>query len=171
MRLSTTDIYAFQSLGFLGTQPPGRWVGSDGISEATGIARPYLVRILATLTHTGIISSKKGTGGGYALSRKATDITLRDVMRAIDGPVAPLSCVSLNWPKPCEVEDRCHARGRVWRKVRDALLAALAEVTVADLAEDFEQDINYRLCLDHLLSPSVEPRHLDALTYQETDKP
>ncbi len=155
MRLSTTDIYAFQALGYLGTQPLDRWIGSDDISKATGVARPYLVRILATLANSGIISSKKGTGGGYALSQEAALISLRDVMRAIDGPVAPLSCVSLNWHQDCVVQDRCHARSTVWEKVRDTLLAALAEVTVADLAMDFRQGVNYQLCLEHLLSPNA----------------
>lgn len=155
MRLSATDVYAFQALGYLGTQEREQWIGSEQIAEATGVARPYLVRILATLSSQAIIASKKGTGGGYALARDADEITLRDVMRAIDGPVAPLSCVSLNWHEPCVVEDRCHARSRVWLRVRDALLDALAEATVEDLAADFRQGIGYEPCLDHLLRPSV----------------
>jgi Rrf2 family protein len=155
MRLSATDIYAFQALGFLGTQPRDRWVASEDISEATGVARPYLVRILATLTSNQIIVSKKGTGGGYALSRDAIEINLRDVMRAIDGPVAPLSCVSLNWHASCSEENRCHARATIWERVRDALLEVLAAVTVEDLASDFRQGVSYRLCLEHLLRPNA----------------
>ena len=155
MRLSATDIYALQALGFLGTQPPGRWVGSDEISEATGVARPYLVRILAQLSAKDIVASKKGTGGGYALFKPAHLTTLRDVMRAIDGPVAPLSCISLNWHEPCEEEGRCHARTSVWQRVRDALLAALSEVTIEDLAEDFRQGVTYGPCLEHLLRPNA----------------
>ncbi|MGL4608587.1 MAG: Rrf2 family transcriptional regulator [Trueperaceae bacterium] len=156
MRLSTTDIYAFQALAYLGTQFPSRWVGSDDISDATGVHRPYLVRILATLSTNSIIASKKGTGGGYALSKAPKDINLRDVMRAIDGPVAPLSCVSLKWGKDCPEQERCHARNHIWLRVRDAMLAALAEVTVEDLAMDFRQGVSYTLCLEHLLSPNAE---------------
>lgn len=155
MRLSTTDIYAFQALGFLGTQPPGRWVGSDEISEATGIARPYLMRVLAQLSGKEIISSKKGTGGGYALVREPHLINLRDVMRAIDGPVAPLSCISLKWHVACSEEDRCHARTAVWQRLRDALLQALSEVSVADLATDFAQGVTYEPCLTHMLRPNA----------------
>ncbi len=155
MRLSATDIYAFQALGYLGTVPINRWTGSDAISEAVNVARPYLVRILATLCASDIVISKKGTGGGYALARPAHEISLRDVMRAIDGPVAPLSCVSLNWHKACVVERRCHARNSVWLRVRDALLEVLAEVTVADLAEDFRQGVTYEPCLEHLLGPNA----------------
>ncbi len=151
MRLSTTDVYAFQALGYLGTCDTECWMSSDDISSATGVARPYLVRILATLSNNGIIVSKKGTGGGYALSKHAKDINLKEVMRAIDGPVAPLSCISLNWNESCVEEKRCHARTTVWQRVRDAMLAALEEVTVDDLAIDFKQGNNYQPCLEHLL--------------------
>jgi Rrf2 family transcriptional regulator, cysteine metabolism repressor len=171
MRLSATDIYAFQALGYLGTQPLTRWVGSDEVSEATGVARPYLVRILATLSASGLIVSKKGAGGGYALSRPAKDITLRDVIRAIDGPVAPLACVSLNWRRDCPEEARCHARRAVWLRVRDAMLAVLAEASVADLAEDMRQGVDYRLCLDHLLSPNVPLRRLEDLLSDTVELP
>ena len=154
MRLSTTDIYAFKALGYLGTQPLDRYVGSEELSKATGVRRTYLVRILAALVAQGMMVSKKGAGGGYALPRPAKEINLRDVIRAVDGPIAPLSCVSLNWPKACELEKKCRARNRVWLKVRDAVLEALSTVTIADLAEDFSNGLNYDECLDHLLHPS-----------------
>ncbi|HKI57758.1 MAG TPA: Rrf2 family transcriptional regulator [Trueperaceae bacterium] len=157
MRLSATDIYAFQALGFLATQAPGHWVSSEGISDATGVARPYLLRVLAMLTARDLVASKKGVGGGYALSRAAPDISLRDVMRAVDGPVAPLACVSLNWRVPCPEERRCHVRGSVWEKVRDRLLEVLADVSVADLATDFRHGVTYDACLDRLLSPRIGP--------------
>lgn len=161
MRLSTTDIYALKALGYLGMQPISRYVGSEEISQATGVRRTYLVRILAALVSHGLVVSKKGAGGGYTLPRDPAEINLRDVLRAVDGPIAPLSCVSLNWPKACILEPRCHARNRVWLKVRDAVLEALGQVSVADLAEDFRQDIRYGECLEHLLHPSeiLSPHH------------
>jgi len=155
MRLSATDIYAFQALGFLGTQPPGRWVSSEGISGATGVARPYLLRILSVLHGGGLVTSKKGVGGGYALARPAGEISLRDVLRAVDGPVAPLACVSLKWRVACREEARCHVRGTVWERVRERLLEVLADVSVEDLATDFRQGVIYDACLDHLLSPRL----------------
>lgn len=151
MRLSATDVYALQALGFLAHRHGTGWVGSEAIADATGIAKPYLSRVLATLVGSEILSSKKGAGGGYALAREPAEIHLCEVMRAIDGPVAPLSCVSLNWHEACMVEDRCHARGAVWTRVRDAVLAALSDVSLADLANDFDAGLDYRPCLDHLL--------------------
>ncbi|WP_299430404.1 Rrf2 family transcriptional regulator [uncultured Meiothermus sp.] len=155
MRLSKTDVYAFKTLGYLGTQPLERFVGSEELSTATGVRHTYLVRILAALVGHHLVVSKKGQGGGYALPRPAEEINLRDVIRAVDGPIAPLSCVSLNWPKACAEENRCLARSVVWLKVRDAVLQSLGRVSVADLAADFRQGVDYSECLDHLL-PSSE---------------
>lgn len=155
MRLSATDIYALQALGYLATHNDNGWIASEDVSQATGVARPYLVRILAALTANGIVVSKKGVGGGYRLARAPNEINLRDVMRAIDGPVAPLSCISLKWHQPCVEEPHCHARNSIWHRLRDAVLAVLAEFTVADLAIDFDQGVDYRPCLDHLLRPNV----------------
>lgn len=63
--------------------------------------------------------------------------------------------MSLNWPKACTEERRCHARSVVWLKVRDAALQILSQVSVADLAADFRQGVDYTECLGHLL-PSSE---------------
>ncbi|MBB5232664.1 Rrf2 family transcriptional regulator [Deinococcus budaensis] len=160
MRLSATDVYAFQALGFLGTQAldaqdPARWVSSEEISEATGVHRPYLVRILAALTAKGIVKSKKGIGGGYALSRKPRLISLCEVVRAIDGPVAPLSCISLNWHEPCVEENRCHVRATVYTRMRDAMLGVLQDFSVEDLVTDARQGVSYGHCLGHLLKPNA----------------
>ena len=155
MRLSATDVYAFQALGFLGMQDPARWVASEEISDATGVHRPYLVWILAALTAQGIVKSKKGIGGGYALARKPHLISLCEVVRAIDGPVAPLSCISLNWHEPCVEEDRCHVRSSVYKRMRDAMLAVLQEFSVQDLVTDARQGVSYGHCLGHLLKPNA----------------
>ncbi|MDB5044256.1 MAG: Rrf2 family transcriptional regulator [Deinococcus sp.] len=135
-------------------QPP-RWISSDEISEATGIHRPYLVRILAALTAKGVVKSKKGIGGGYALARKPQLISLCEVVRAIDGPVAPLSCISLNWHEECVEQERCHARNTIYTRMRDAMLAVLQEFSVQDLVVDAKQGVSYGHCLGHLLKPNA----------------
>ncbi|PYE56597.1 Rrf2 family transcriptional regulator [Deinococcus yavapaiensis] len=155
MRLSSTDVYAFQALGYLGLQDLERWVSSDEVSEKTGVARPYLVRILAALSAKGIVKSKKGIGGGYKLARKPRLISLCEVVRAVDGPVAPLSCISLNWHEDCVEQDRCHARNTVYVRMRDAMLAVLQEFSVEDLVIDARQGVSYGYCLEHLLRPNV----------------
>lgn len=154
MRLSTTDVYALHALGYLGTLDEGERRSGDDISQSTGIARPYLMRLLATLVSAGIVSSRKGPAGGYALARPADETSLRDVMRAIDGPIAPLACVSLNWYRPCPMEGRCGAQTGIHQRLRDAMLAVLAEVTVADLTRDVVAGVDYRHCVEHVLAPN-----------------
>ncbi|ADV67573.1 Rrf2 family transcriptional regulator [Deinococcus maricopensis] len=155
MRLSTTDVYAFQALAYLGMQGPDRWIASEEISEQTGVARPYLVRILAALAAKGVVKSKKGIGGGYALARKPHLVSLCEVVRAIDGPVAPLSCISLNWREPCPEQDRCHARNTIYTRMRDAMLTVLQDFSVADLVQDRTAGVDYHYCLGHLLKPNA----------------
>jgi Rrf2 family transcriptional regulator, cysteine metabolism repressor len=158
MRLSNTDIYAFKALAFLGSrQQDGeqpRWLHGDEIALATAVPKSYLVRLLAALVGQGIVLGRKGTGGGYALARPAAQISLTEVMRAMDGPVAALSCASHKWPKTCPEQGRCQVRSRVWLRVRDAILAVLEETSVADLVADAEAGVDYRHCLEHLLRPS-----------------
>lgn len=151
MRLSTTDVYAFHALAFLGAQPSGAWATSEAISAATGVARPYLVRLLATLVAAGLLASKRGVRGGYALAYAPSAIDLRAVVRAIDGPIAPLSCASLNWYAPCPEEGRCHAQVSVHARIRDAMLEALGRLTVADLVVDQVRGVDYRHCVQHVL--------------------
>ncbi|MFN3266485.1 MAG: Rrf2 family transcriptional regulator [Deinococcales bacterium] len=154
MRLSTTDIYAFKALAFLGLQDPNAWIHSDSIAESTHIPKPYLMRLLAALSSLELVATKKGAGGGYKLAKPAQEIPLSDVLRAIDGPVAALSCASRNWHKSCPEEPHCHARSRIWIRIRDAILAVLENTSVQDLVEDAAQGTDYMLCLEHLLRPT-----------------
>lgn len=154
MRLSSTDIYALHALGYLATRERDEWVSGDMISTATSIARPYLMRVLSTLVAADLVASRKGPGGGYSLARPAPEINLRDVMRATDGPIAPLSCVSLKWPSRCPMEGCCHAQVAIYARLRDVMLEVLSSVTVADLALDIGAGVDYRHCLTHLLPPN-----------------
>lgn len=153
MRLSSTDVYTFKALAYLGTLGEGTLTHADDIAQHSGVPKPYLVRILAALATRGVLTSRKGAGGGYALAKPAAEITLLDVMRSIDGPIAALSCTSLNWPKTCPEAERCQARGRIWMRMRNAIIAVLETTSVADLVADAAQGVDYALCLEHLLRP------------------
>jgi Rrf2 family transcriptional regulator, cysteine metabolism repressor len=153
MRLSNTDIYAFKALAFLGMLEPGTIAHGEEIARATNVPKPYLVRLLASLSSQGIVTGRKGAGGGYSLARAPEEIQLTDVLRAIDGPVAALSCSSRNWHKSCPEEVHCHARSHVWIRIRDAILAVLEDTSVADLMVDARHGVDYTHCLEHLLRP------------------
>ena len=106
------------------------------IAERARAPRKFLETILLDLRRHGFVDSLRGKSGGYALARPARSIALSDVIRAIDGPLAPIPCASMTAYRPCtDCPDpaACTIR-RVMRQVRDATAAVLDGTTLADLA-------------------------------------
>lgn len=105
------------------------------IASREQLPKKFLEAILLELKRNGFLASKKGAGGGYYLMKKAEDIKLAAIIRVIDGPIALLPCVSLNFYERCEEcvdETYCGIRD-VMKDVRDATLKILAETSVADM--------------------------------------
>ena len=106
------------------------------IADRANAPRKFLEAILLDLRRHGFVESARGKSGGYALARRPEQIALSDVIRAVDGPLAPIPCASLTAFRPCsDCPDpaNCTLR-RVMREVRDATAAVLDRRTVADLA-------------------------------------
>jgi Rrf2 family protein len=106
-------------------------VKAEQISIAQDIPLNFLLGILRELRNSHLVRSQRGRDGGYMLSRAASQITLADVIRAVDGPLAnvrDLSLTDLAYPGPAE------ALREVWMAVRGSLREVLENVTVADLA-------------------------------------
>src|SRR5258708_31971047 len=72
------------------------------IAESNSISKKFLDHILTELRHAGLVYSKKGRGGGYALARPAFEIRVGAIVRALDGPLAPLPCASVTAFRPCD---------------------------------------------------------------------
>jgi Rrf2 family protein len=90
------------------------------------------------LNRNGLVRSRRGRGGGYALAKPADLITFGQVVRIMDGPLAPLSCVSVNYYRRCDDckdEQACEIR-RVMRRVRDAIAAELDGTSLAQALAD-----------------------------------
>jgi len=105
------------------------------IAQKEQLPKKFLEAILLELKRSGFLGSKKGAGGGYYLMKKAEDIKLAAIIRVIDGPIALLPCVSLNFYERCEEctsELYCGIRD-VMKDVRDATLKILTETSVADM--------------------------------------
>jgi len=130
MRVSAKVDYALRAaaeLASTGGEPTKR----DAIAAAQGIPVPFLEQILLALKHAGIVRTRRGPEGGYWLARDAAEITLADVIRAVEGPLA-----NVQGARPEDVAYTGAAtplRG-VWIAVRANLRAVLDEVTLADLA-------------------------------------
>ena len=109
----------------------------SAISAEENIPRKFLEAILLELKNAGVLHSKKGKGGGYALAKNPAEIVLGDVIRVIDGPLAPIPCVSeLAYARceECADEATCGTR-LVMKQVRDAIAQILDNTTLASALE------------------------------------
>lgn len=104
------------------------------IADEQRIPKRFLEQILNDLKDAGVVESRRGVQGGYRLGRPPEKINLAEVIRHIDGPLAPVSCVSEKFYEPCSCPDeaRCGIRS-VMREVRDGVVRMLENVSLADL--------------------------------------
>jgi Rrf2 family protein len=106
------------------------------ISQREQISPKFLEQILLTLKNAGLLHSKMGVGGGYYLSRPAREITLGQIFRVLDGPVAPIKCVSQMAYEPCGCpdEETCGLR-LIMSDVRNAIADILDNTSLADITK------------------------------------
>ncbi len=138
MKLSVRGEYALRALIVLGLD----YIEGDSvvriqeISTRQNIPKRFLEQILNDLKSAGMLESKRGIAGGYRLKRDPENITLAEVIRHIEGPLAPVSCVSERFYEKCSCpnEDKCAIRS-VMKEVRDAIVKILEDVTVAQMCE------------------------------------
>jgi Rrf2 family protein len=108
------------------------------IAEQQNIPKKFLEAILLELRNNGILHSQKGKGGGYQLRMSPEEVTIAKIVRIVDGPIAPMLCVSLHFYGKCDDcadEQTCTIRP-IMEKVRDANLAVYEHTTLRDLMEE-----------------------------------
>jgi Rrf2 family protein len=134
--LSSRAKYATRALLDLTFRFDGAPVHLQEIAERQNIPQKFLEQILLSLKRMGFVQSRKGPGGGYTLAKSPSEITLGAVVRAIDGPLAPISCVSQTGYMECGCPEpeSCGLR-QAWQQARDALAAVLDNTTFADLRD------------------------------------
>lgn len=129
--------YGLRALEVLATTtPPGATIPIGDVAERAMVPHKFLEAILLELRRQGFVESRRGKSGGYALARPAAGIGVGDVIRALDGPLAPIPCASLTAYRPCaDCADPSHcAIQHLMRRVRDATAAILDGTTLATLA-------------------------------------
>ena len=133
--LSKKTKYGLKALTYIARHADHSPVQIATIAESENISHKFLESILLTLKKAEILNSKKGKGGGYCLARDASEINMTDVIRSLEGPIAMLPCVSLNFYERCNDcpdEDKC-AVHRLMIQVRDKTLEVLKNNTLADI--------------------------------------
>src|SRR5678815_264643 len=138
MKLSTRGEYALRALLVLGRdyREDGSVVRIQEISEQQNIPKRFLEQILNDLKSARVVESKRGVAGGYRLSRPPEKITLAEIIRHVEGALAPVSCVSERFYEKCSCPDeaRCAIRS-VMKEARDAVVKVVERVTVAEMCE------------------------------------
>ena len=132
MRLSTKGEYASRAMLELSRRYQDGPLHSREISKAQEIPQRFLEQILLLLKRAGYLKSRKGRHGGYALARPPAEINVAEVIRVMDGPLAPIDCVSVMAHETCPMEGTCGLRW-LWKDVRDAVAEILERTTFADL--------------------------------------
>ncbi len=139
MKLSKKGVYALRVLRHLAAAYGGSPVSAATLAEKEEVPRKYLETVLATLRTRGILVSERGKEGGYSLRLPPEKISLGDIIRAVDGPLAPLPCASRTAPiEACDCPydlETCWLRALMLR-VRDNISAVLDQETLAQMAEE-----------------------------------
>ena len=136
MKLSQRGEYALRALLVLGMNHGPAVVRIRDIAQQQNIPRRFLEQILNDLKSAGFVVSKRGVAGGYRLQRGPEEISLADIIRHLEGPLAPVGCVSVNYYQRCSCPDeaKCAIRS-VMQEVRDAIVGVLEGVSVAHLCD------------------------------------
>lgn len=135
---STTCEYALRALVRLAQMPDGAAILGRDLAQQADIPANYLSKILLTLRNAGILTTARGTGGGYRLRKSASEIRLIHVVELFDGARARPAC--LLGAKECSDENPCSAHNS-WREVRDTYVRFLETTTLFEVAQPVENGV------------------------------
>ena len=131
MRMSAKAEYAVRAMTQLASVDGGGLVKTDDLAKAQGIPAQFLVDILSDLRSDRLVRSHRGRDGGYELARPATEISIADVLRCIDGPLASVRDIGLG---DLPYSGPTKALTDVWRALRASMRSVLEKTTLADVA-------------------------------------
>ncbi|MBS7537288.1 Rrf2 family transcriptional regulator [Ancylobacter sonchi] len=148
--LTNKGKYGLKAMLFLAGLPQGQSAMGAEIAAANNIPKKFLDAILLELRNAGMLRSKKGPGGGYALSRTPKEIRVGHIIRTLDGPLAPINCASKSAFVPCQdCEDLAICAVQVtMSKVRDAMSDILDRMTLEEMvafARNPDADLMYHI--------------------------
>ena len=134
MKLSKLTDYGVVLLSFLASRPAGS-KSAAALALETGIPGPTVAKLMKMLARGGLVTSTRGIAGGYALATAAQDLSVAQIISAIEGPIALTACVEES-DDMCSVESTCGVAGN-WDSVNRAVKAALENVKLTDMSPDW----------------------------------
>lgn len=130
IRLSRITDYGIVLMAHLAACPQGAPHNARELAAETRLPLPVVSKVLKALARAGLLVSQRGARGGYALARSAGDITVPEMISALEGPIGLTECTQ--HPGACPQEDGCHVRAP-WQRISRALQSTLDRITLADL--------------------------------------
>jgi len=149
LRVTRLTDYATVVLTVLASQPEEAVLSASELAELAGLEPPTVSKLLKLLAQADLVAGFRGTHGGYRLARAAADITLIEIVEAIEGPLAITECSHQHGHSQCGIFHRCGIRAG-WRRINDVIGDALRAVSLADIARD------------HVFIPLPSPRRISA---------
>lgn len=133
MKISTRGRYALRLMLDLALNESEQNVTIKSVSERQDISNKYLEQIITVLSRAGFVKSLRGSQGGYKLSRRPEEYTVGEILRLIEGSLAPVACME-NDPNLCPRCDQC-ATIEIWKRVDEAVSNVVDNITLADLVK------------------------------------
>ncbi len=144
MKLSTKGRYGVTAMYDLALHMGQGPISLKSVAARQQISEHYLEQLMGQLRKAGLVKSTRGAQGGYLLVKQPTEITVGDIVRVMEGPIAPVDCLLSNDPAAsdyCPKTSRCVTRN-VWQKVGESIEGVLDSITLSDLCQE---DANRRV--------------------------
>lgn len=136
MKVSTRAHYGLRAMTELAAAYEQGLMPLSEIARSEQLPLAYLEQLIAELRKAGLVEGIRGVHGGYRLARAPREISVGDIYRVLEGPIAPVDCTTDDYlPGSCVVEDNCLSRS-VWVRVRDSIEAVLDSTTLQDLRHE-----------------------------------
>ena len=140
MMFSTKAEYGVRVMAHLAKHDGERPISLATIADAEGLPLAYLEHLVQRLRKAGLVESRRGAHGGYTLAREAADISMAEVVRALEGEIAPIECISADADGVLVCSREHHENGEpcptklLWTRVQGSIVRTLNDMTLADLA-------------------------------------
>lgn len=135
MKLSTKGRYGLRAMIDLALYGDTEPVSIASIAARQHISESYLEQLIAKLRRAGLVTSVRGAAGGYVPGRPAEEISVGDVLRALEGSLDPVDCPGLSGESGCEGSDICVTK-YVWKRINESINRTVDEISLRDLVEE-----------------------------------
>jgi len=135
LKISTKGRYGLRALIDLAQYSEIEPVSISSIATRQGISERYLEQLMTLLKKAGIIKSIRGAQGGYVLAREVADISVGDVLRALEGSLEPVECAAFQSGESCEAAGGCVTK-YVWQRINESINKTVDEISLKQLVEE-----------------------------------